>query len=260
MSTLEYVDVATARSAPGVRIVVSGLVPSPWSEAAKGMFRVAKVPLLAVRRMRDANDVTAWTGVDNVPVVFHNAEPARTNWSAITTLAARLAGPDVILPDDTAARAEMMGQLHEIAGEDGVGWNARLAMIDATLTSEGKRGFPLPVGQYLASRYGYTPDAMARGRARVERQLGQLRDRLAAQQARGHAYLGGAQVSALDIYVATFLTPLSEISEEACPQLVPILRQAFATAREELGQLVPAELFAHRKMIFERHLAWPIAL
>jgi len=106
MSALEFVDVSTARAAPGVRIVVSGLVPSPWSEATKGLFRLANVPVRAVRRMRDAAEVTAWTGVDNVPVVFHDAEPARTSWVAITALAARLAGPDVVLPDDPAARAE----------------------------------------------------------------------------------------------------------------------------------------------------------
>lgn len=260
MTAIEYVDVATARSAPGVRIVVSGLVPSPWSEATKGLFRIANVPVLAVRRMRDAAEVTAWTGVDNVPVVFHNAEPARTNWAAITTLAARLAGPDVVIPDDTAARAETMGLLHEIAGEDGIGWNARLAMIDATIKSEGKRGFPLPVGQYLASRYGYTPDGAARARMRIERQLQQLRDRLVAQQALGHTYLGGARLSALDIYLATFLTPLSVISAEDCPQLAPVLRLAFGSAYEELGALVPVELASHRRMILERHLDWPIAL
>ena len=79
MTAMEFVDVATARNAPGVRIVVSGIVPSPWSEATKGLFRVANISVLAVRRMRDAAEVTAWTGVDNVPVVFHAAEPARTS-------------------------------------------------------------------------------------------------------------------------------------------------------------------------------------
>jgi glutathione S-transferase len=260
MTTINYVDIDTARSAPGVRIVVSGLVPSPWSEAAKGLFRLAGTPVLAVRRMRNAQDITAWAGVDNVPVVFHNAEPARTSWAAITTLAARLAGPDVVIPDELPARVETMGLLHEIAGEDGIGWNARLAMIHATITSDGQRGFPLPVGQYLASRYGYTPAAAARIPARVQRQLQQLRDRLAAQQALGHAYLGGARVSALDIYLATFLTPLSVISQDDCPQLEPILRQAFGAAHDELGALVPTELASHRRMIFERHLEWPITL
>jgi glutathione S-transferase len=260
MSTIEYVDVAAARQAPGVRIVVSGLVPSPWSEATKGLFRIANIPVLAVRRGRDATDITAWTGVDNVPVVFHAAEPARTNWAAITSLAARLAGPDVILPAELGARALAMGLLHEIAGEDGIGWNARLAMIDATITSEGKRGFPLPIGQYLARRYGYTPDTAARGRARIEQQLHALRDRLRAQQALGHSYLGGPRVSALDVYLATFLTPLTEITADDCPELAAPLRQAFGCAHEALGALVPIELRALRTLVFQRHLAWPITL
>jgi glutathione S-transferase len=260
MTAIEFVDVATARSAPGVRIVVSGLVPSPWSEATKGLFQVAGVPVVAVRRMRDGAEVTAWTGVDNVPVVFHGAEPARTSWAAITTLAARLAGPGVLIPDDVTARAETMGLIHEIAGEDGVGWNARLAMIDASITSGGQRGFPLPVGQYLAKRYGHSPDAVARSRDRLERQLHALRDRLVAQRALGHGYLGGPRISALDIYLATFLTPLSAIPADECPKLEPVLRQAFGCAHEALGALVPPELAAHRKTVLERHLTWPIAL
>lgn len=258
--SIEFVDVATARSAPGVRIVVSGLVPSPWSEAAKGLFRIGNIPVLAVRRMRDATDVTAWTGVDNVPVVFHAAEPARTNWSAITTLAARLAPPGAVLPEDLPARVEAIGLLHEIAGEDGIGWNARLAMIDASLASEGQRGFPMPIAQYLARRYGHTPDAAARARERIAQQLGALHDRLRARQAQGHAYLGGATVSALDVYLATFLTPLSPIAPEDCPALTPGLRQAFGAAHEAFGALVSDELRAHRAMMFQRHLAWPIAL
>jgi glutathione S-transferase len=260
MTAIEFVDVATARSAPGVRIVVSGLVPSPWSEAAKGLFHVAGIPVVAVRKLRDGAEITAWTGVDNVPVVLHDAEPVRTHCAAITTLAARLAGPGVLLPDDVTARADMMGVIHEIAGEDGLGWNARLAMIDATITSGGKRGFPLPVGEYLAKRYGYHPEAMAKVRLRIGHQLGLLHSRLRAQQALGHAYLTGPRISALDIYCATFLTPLSAIAPEDCPNLLPALRQAFGCAHEAFGELVPDELAAHRKRIFERHLAWPIAL
>lgn len=260
MSTLEFVDVTTARGAAGVRMVVSGLVPSPWSEAAKGLFKVAGIPVVAVRRMRDGTEIAAWTGVDNVPVVFYGDEPARTHWAAITTLAARLAKPDTVIPSDIAARAEAMGLLHEIAGEEGLGWNARLAMIDVTLATGGTRGFPLPIGQRLAQRYGYTPEAARSSRSRTEQQLQLLQTRLRAQGALGHDYLGGSRVSALDIYLATFLTPLSDIAPEDCPLLVPVLRQAFRSAHEELGALVPPELAVHRKMIFERHLTWPIAL
>lgn len=67
-------------------------------------------------------------------------------------------------------------------------------------------------------------------------------------------------MSALDVYLATFLTPLSDITPADCPQLEPVLRQAFGCAHEAFGSLVPADLRAHRKLVFERHLGWPIAL
>src|SRR5262245_42686265 len=107
---LEYVDLATARAARGTRIVTSALVASPWSEAVKGMFRVAALPALVVARGRGANEITTWTGVDNVPVVLHDAEPARTNWAAIVGLVARLA-PNTLVPAEPRDRAEVLGWL-----------------------------------------------------------------------------------------------------------------------------------------------------
>ena len=249
---LEYVDLATARSAKGTRIVTSALVASPWSEAVKGMFRVAPLPAFVVARGREANDITAWTGVDNVPVVLHDAEPPRTNWAAIVGLVARLA-PDTLVPADPRLRAEQLGWLELVAGEEGIGWNARLAMIRASQESNGERGFPLAVAVYLAQRYGFVAGVDIR--SRVAEQLALLRERL-----RGRPYFGGERVSALDIYVATFLTPLSVVDEAACPMMSGSLRRAFASARELLADLVPEELWTHRTTMFERHLAWPIRL
>jgi glutathione S-transferase len=249
---LEYVDLATARAARGTRVVTSALVASPWSEAVKGMFRLAQLPALVVARGRDADDITTWTGIDNVPVVLHDAEPPRTNWAAIVGLVTRLA-PNTLVPADLRARAELLGWLELVAGEQGVGWNARLAMIRASHGSNGERGFPLPVATYLAQRYGFVAGVDLR--SRVGEQLALVRERL-----RGGPYFGGERVSALDIYVATFLTPLSAIDEAACPQMSGAGRRAFAAARELIGDLVPDELWTHRTMMFDRHLAWPIRL
>ncbi len=249
---LEYVHLATARAAKGTRIVTSALVPSPWSEAGKGMFLVAQLPALVVARGRDANDVTTWTGVDNVPVVLHDAEPPRTSWAAIVGLVARLA-PNTLVPSDPRARAELLGWLELIAGEEGIGWNARLAMIRASLESNGERGFPLPVAMYLAQRYGFVAGVDLR--SRVGEQLALMRERLG-----GGPYFGGERVSALVIYVAPVLAPLSVLDEAACPQMSAGLRRAFASARELFADLVPDELSTHRTMMFARHLAWPIRL
>ena len=251
---LEYVDLATARTARGTRIVTSALVASPWSEAVKGMFTVAQLPAAVVARGRDAKDITAWTGIDNVPVVLHDDEPPRSNWAAIVALASRLAGPDVLLPADPQARAEAMGLLELVAGEDGIGWIGRLAIIHASLESSGARGFPLPVATFLAKRYGYTATVASRMGEQLGRRIDVLGERLRA------TYFGGDRPSALDIYVATFLTPLAVIDEASCPQMIAPLRAAFATAHELLGDLVPARLWTHRTMMFGRHLALPIRL
>lgn len=219
------------------------------------------LPALVVARPREAAEYTAWTGADNVPAVRHGDEPVRTNWAEISALASRLAGPEVLLPTDPTARADAMGLLELIAGEDGLGWCARLAMIHTSLGSEGRHGFPLPVAQYLAKRYGYQASIEPAGlRERVAHRLRVLDERLAARQAGGEAYLGGARASALDVYAAAFLTPLSVIDEAACPQLIPPLRLAFGTAHEMLGDLVPARLWEHRTMMFQRHMGWPIRI
>jgi glutathione S-transferase len=257
MTSLQYVDLETARAAKGTRIVTTAQVPSPWSEATKGLFEIAALPALVLSTTREhRSEVQKWTGIDNVPVVVHDDEPVRTCWSAIGGLAARLAAPNTIVPDDPVARAADIGVLEMIAGEQGLGWNARLAMIQASLESDGARGFPLPVAKYLAPRYGVTERiATSALRDRVERQLGALRDRLA-----GRSYFGGSAPSAIDVYSATFLTPLFPIDDSVCPQMSGRLRAAFAVAHELYRDLVPEALITHRAMMFERHLAMPIRL
>ncbi|WP_437672161.1 glutathione S-transferase C-terminal domain-containing protein [Sorangium sp. So ce131] len=257
MSPVEFVDVATAKAARGVRMVASGMVPSPWSEAAKGLFRLQGVPVRVVRYSRDDAELAAWMRADNVPVVFHDDEPPRVHWAAITTLAARLGPPGALLPDDLDHRVRTVGLLNEIAGEEGLGWNARLLMLHASMTSGGQRGFPLPVAHYLAARYGYSAAIdIDRVRARIARTLAALAARLDG----GREYLAGDRPDALDVYAATFLTPLCPIPESDCPRLQPLLRQAFATAHEAMGDAVPRALVEHRRRMYERHLGWPIEI
>ena len=146
-----------------------------------------------------------------------------------------------------------MGLLELIAGENGLGWNGRLAMIHAGLTSEGARvAFRRRSRATLAKRYGNAGDV----RARVEAQLGHPR-----AQARGsHDYLGGAQPSVLDAYAAAFATPLVPLEEADCPNMSAPLRHAFRAAAQDLGPLVPPSLLALRARMFEKHLPWPIEI
>ena len=249
---MQYVDLETGKSARGVRIVSSPLVPSPWSEAAKALFTIAKVPFVVVRGSPRDPAVGAWTGAHNVPAVFHDDEPVRTVWSQILALAARLGD---ILPRDLRERVTTTGLIHEIAGEDGLGWNARLMMIHAGFATNGARGFAPPAAKYLAAKYGYDAERIPAARTRSIEILTALGERLG-----GATYFGGENPDALDAYVATFLTPLREITEADCPNLTPPMRAGLAPAADELGPHVPPSLFALRARMFERHLEWPIVI
>src|SRR5687768_1472648 len=239
--SLEYVDLETGRARRGTRLVTASAVASPRSEAAKGLFTIAALPAVVVPRGPLSPEVTAWLGgIDNLPVVLHDDEPPRTNWAAIVGLVARLA-PNQLVPSDPAERVRVMGMIDLVAGEGGLGWTSRLAMIHASFASQGERGFALPIAKFLAKRYGFSRDLSADDLvSRVRTQLGVLRAAL-----RG-PYFDGEQVGALDVYAATFLTPLTVIDDSVCPQMIEPLRRAFAAARELLATEVPDELWAHR--------------
>jgi glutathione S-transferase len=260
MDLLQFVDLETARTARGVRIVASGGIPSPWGEAAKELFHVKEIPVQVVRFRRDDPAVFAWTGARNVPVVLFDDEPPRTGWAEILALAERLGGARPLVPADPKARVRLHGLAHELAGEGGLGWSSRLLMVHAGLTSDGARGFPLPIARYLAPRYGYAPERAPAARERLLAVAALMTDQLAASRAAGHRYLLGDELGALDIYLATFLTPAVAIGEADCPGLRPEVRQAFASLHEEVGALLPPSLVEHRQFVFDQHLRWPIPI
>ena len=236
-------------------MVAAGNVPSPWAEAAKGCFRLAGIPIAINRLARGDTAQKEWTQSHNAPVVFHDDEPPRTVWSQILALAARLGPAGALLPVELGRRAAMVGMIHELAGEDGMGWNARLTMIHASFESAGARGFSLPIASYLAAKYGYAPHRIEAARAQVIATLTALGAHLERRD-----YFSGDRPMALDVYAATFLTPLSDVSEEDCPAFAAPIRAAFRVAHDELEAHVPESLRAHRRRMFERHLGWPIVL
>jgi glutathione S-transferase len=257
---MEFVDVATARAARVPVLVVAAALPSPWSEAAKGLFHVKGLPVLGVRAMPGDAEIASWTAAHNVPVLMHAGELPRSGWAEILALSERLGGAVSLVPEEPAERARLFGLTHEIAGEDGLGWSSRLLMIHGSLESAGQRGFPLPVANYLAAKYGHAPERIPAARRRIAEVLGLLDATLAQSRAAGHEYFFGAHVSALDIYAATFLTPVVGTTEEDCPAMMARVRPAFAYVKEQIGASVPPALVAHRAMMFRQHLPWPIPL
>jgi glutathione S-transferase len=257
---LTYVDLETARAARGVRMAVASALPSPWSEAAKALFHVKQIPALAVRFLSATPELEAWTGSPNVPVVLRDDDPPRTGWAEIIALGEELGGRVPLVPADLPARALMFELVAALAGQDGLAWSNRLLMIDGGMRSEGREGFPLPVARYLAPKYGYTSGCAAHARARVAEVLGLLDRTLAGARAAGHRYLLGDALTALDLYAATFLTPIAGVTEAECPEMRPRLRPAFTYVGREVGEFLSAELAAHRRFVFDQHLGWPIVI
>ena len=161
------------------------------------------------------------------------------------------------MPDDDGARVRMFGLSHELLGEGGLGWSVRLLLTHLGLTTDGERGWPKPVAEYLAPRYGYGPERVSAARARALGVLAQLDRTLAESRARGHEYLLGAAPTALDVHCAVSLAPLVPMSEAECPMPPPV-RRAFETLDDDVRAAVSSALLAHRALMFERHLVLPV--
>jgi hypothetical protein len=112
---MRFVEIEEARAAAGLRLVVAGGLPSPWSQAAMSIFDAKAIDYVAVRLRPAAEQVKTWTGSHNAPVAIHDDEPPRTGWAEILALGER-----------------MYGVAHEILGEAGLCWDARLLMTHAS--------------------------------------------------------------------------------------------------------------------------------
>jgi glutathione S-transferase len=233
--------------------VVVGHIPSPWSEAAKAIFRLKCVPHVAVRLEAGDKSVRQWTHARNAPAMMYDDEPARTGWAEILELAERIAPSPSLVPTASADRVHLFGLAHEVMGEGGLAWSGRLLTIHAGLTSDGARGFPPPIAGYLAKRYGYAEQHTEPARARIGGTWALLDEALG-----GRPYFFGDDVSALDIYSAAAVNIFSPLPQEQCP-IWPPIRAAFESMVGELGA-VPERLVAHRDRMCERHLELPIQL
>jgi glutathione S-transferase len=258
MSSLEFVDAATARDARGLRLVVALGVASPWSLAARAILELKQLPALVVRAIGRDDVVQSWSGIRswNVPIAIYEQELPRTGWAEILALAERLAPDRPLVPTAHEARALHHGLSHELMGEGGVLWSARSLAIDASLTSEGASGFPLPTAKYLGARYGHTAGASTAARARISEGLELVAKQLERSRGDGHRYVLGDQLTALDIYVATALMMLAPLGLEQCPD--HRARGAFLWIHSQIADLIPSSLLAHRDLVYSDHIGLPV--
>ncbi|MBI3303300.1 MAG: hypothetical protein HYZ72_14635 [Deltaproteobacteria bacterium] len=257
----EYIDVEQARNMSGLRLVLSPGVPGPWSEAAKGIFYVKKTPYIRVRQEIGGPNpaLQEWTAQATAPVAAWNDERPRSTWIEQLFLAERLAPNPPLIPANIEDRVLMFGYCNELCGENGFGWSKRLMLLHPTLSnpdsSEQSRAF----ATYLGNKYGYNPAAAEAAPARCAQILQLLAIRLEQQRAKGSKFFIGNQLSALDIYWATFAALIQPLTHDLCP-----MPQAFRTMYTNTDPVVQAAvmplLLEHRDFIYHEYLELPIDL
>jgi glutathione S-transferase len=254
---IEYLESERARAAHGLRMVVVVGVPSPWSEAAKGILHVKRIPWKAVR-LDPANDQLAdWTGQRSGPVALYDDEAPRSGWAEILLLAERLGPTPSLLPADPAERTRVVGLSHEICGEEGLGWERRLQGVHAGLN--GEPGFPPAVASYLAQKYGYRAEVGSRHRRRVTDLLEMLAERLHAQRKAGSQFYFGETLCAVDIYSATFMALFKPLPPDQCA-MAEAMRPAFAYLDDLTAKALDPILLEHRNLVYAEYLELPLTL
>lgn len=255
--SIAYTTVEEAIARRGLRMVVVGRVPSPWSEAAKGIFHVKGIPLTAVRLDYESQALKDWARQRSAPVAIYEDEPPRAGWAEILLLAEHIAPSPALLPTEPADRALVFGLAHEICGEQGLGWSRRLQLVEAGLRGAG--GFQPKVAAYIGKKYGYSPQAVAAATPRVVELLAMLAARLKAQHSAGSSYYVGQGLTAVDIYSATFLALLRPLPHDVCT-MDAATRAAFEFRDPATDAALDEILLEHRAMMYRRHLDLPLSL
>lgn len=250
---MEYVDLATAQTMPGLRLVLTRNVPGPWSEAAKAVFALRNVEFVPVaqRGGEENDDLVTWTRHRNAPIAMYNDESPRVRWLEIVELAERLGSGPHLLPTDIRERMAVVGLVNEIAGESGFAWYGRMLMLKPAHDAKGDDVLRTPM-----YRDYYSAEKAANAADNVHDVLNLLSSVIRAQQEKGSHYLVGNTFSAADLYWAYFSQLLNALPDDVNP-MPKFLRNAWGLVATAIGEYDPA-LIEQRNHSFEAHLTLPL--
>ena len=265
--TAEYLDVADARNADGIRLVLTERVPGPWGEAAKAVFHFNGIPYTKVGQSTGMTngELFAWTGRTNAPVAVYRdgegVDRAIDGWAGILHLADQMAPPPSLYPSDPRERSLMLGLSHEICGEGGLGWSKRLMSLHAGMENLQLIESEEMVNEIrvLSAKYGYSTSAGQAAARRVCEVLELLAHQLQRQHASGQKYLVGSSLSAVDLYWACFSQFLDPYPEEFAPmEHWPGLREGYTVQDPEVRKCLSPALLEHRDLVYREHLELPL--
>ena len=257
----QYIEVEQAVPMTGLRVVLSPGVPGPWSESAKGILHVKKIPYVKVKQNvgSDNEALRQWTAQETAPSFIYNDERPRSIWNDQLFLAERLAPEPALIPSDIGERATMFGLANELCGENGLGWSRRLMLLHQGLTDPKQTDAARKFSSYLGKKYDYDPKAADGAPGRVAEILSLFSRQIDTQRKRGSRFLVGDRLSAVDIYWACFAALIQPLPEDQCA--MPGAFRKMYTCNEPLvtGALNP-ELLRHRDFIYQGYLELPVNL
>ncbi len=252
MNALDYVSVEAAAGLPGLRVAFSRGVPGPWGFGARAILEYKAIPFVATPQIPGEPNAALqrWTGQTSAPVAVLNDERPRASWWEIILLAERLAPERPLIPKAEDDRAMMFGLCHELCAEDGLGWSLRMMMFGLR-EPQGD-----PKAAVLTRKYN-SGEGFEHSRTRVNAVVDLLARRLAAQAARGSAFLVGDVLSAADFYFAGFSNFLRGLPQDVC--LMPAYYRVLCDDVLPHLRPVPEILFEHRDRIVRRYLTIPMS-
>lgn len=253
---MDYLSIAQARAATGLRLVLTAGVPGPWGEAAKAIFAYKELAYAPVRQEGggENSELQEWTGQNSAPVAIYNDLPPVCHWLDLLMLAERLAPEKPLLPDNAGDRATVLGLSALLAGVDGFAWNRRLQMFAPMLTLEE----PPPMIVRMGHKYGWSQEAHAASTGKIAAIAGEL-DRRLEQQHNSYAsdYFVGSTVTAVDFYWANFVAMVFPLGAADNP-MPDYMRSTYEGADEATKRCISPRLLAHRDMMYDRHIALPL--
>ncbi|MAI79696.1 MAG: hypothetical protein CL917_12195 [Deltaproteobacteria bacterium] len=249
-----------ARSRTGLRLVLTVSVPGPWSEAAKALFHVKKIPHDRVIQEGGSENEALfdWTGERNAPQAVFNQETTRSGWRDIIELAERLEPHPALCPKNAEAREEMFDWIALLADENGLGWQRRLMLLQPMMAlPETHPGHQMVAN--LAQRYGYDSTKAQEASRPIIQILKKFSLLFQKQREAGHRYLLGESLSALDLYWAAFAAIIDPLPPSICP-MPDVIRAGYLCEDPDIRSALDPRLLEHRTALYQEWLEIPLDL
>jgi glutathione S-transferase len=158
-----------------------------------------------------------------------------------------------VLPRDPSDRAMTIGLCNEMAGEWGYGWCRRLMLFADSFAANPPSFRAAPTMQDMMAEYGVSDATMAAAPERCVAILNMLAARLKAQKAKGSDFLVGSDITAADIYWATFSTMLQPLDNDLCPMSDEI-RESRTVRHPAILTAKDPVLLQHRDTMYRKYL------